>query len=148
MDGSVGAKWIDRVGTGLAIAGMFCCAACSAISAGISVARGAYKVYHGDRSGWMDTAGGATFGARKGFRFFERLSKSRRMARFAKGARGRGRHNKRMRGRAAKANRRYHHRYTRRADGIDSWYGGASMAYGLYGEYRSYRQQGWRRWLR
>ncbi|MDQ0904282.1 RHS repeat-associated protein [Streptomyces canus] len=149
LDGRFGwGKWIDRVGTGLAIAGMFGCAACSAISAGISVARGAYKVYHGDRSGWMDIAGGATFGAGKGFRYFGRLSKSRRMARFAKGARGRGRYNKRMRSRAAKANRRYHHRYTRRADGIDRWYGGASMAYGLYGEYLSYRQQGWRRWLR
>ncbi|MFF5146707.1 DNRLRE domain-containing protein [Streptomyces sp. NPDC013157] len=149
LDGRFGwGKWIDRVGTGLAIAGMFGCAACSAISAGISVARGAYKVYHGDRSGWMDIAGGATFGAGKGFRYFGRLSKSRRMARFAKGARGRGRYNKRMRSRAAKANRRYHHRYTRRADAIDRWYGGASMAYGLYGEYRSYRQQGWRRWLR
>ena len=149
LDGRFGwGKWIDRVGTGLAIAGMFGCAACSAISAGISVARGAYKVYHGDRSGWMDIAGGATFGAGKGFRYFGKLSKSRRMARYAKGVGGRGRYNKRMRSRAAKANRHYHHRYTRRADGIDRWYGGTTMLYGLYGEYRSYRQQGWRRWLR
>ncbi|MGC0335195.1 hypothetical protein [Streptomyces sp. SLBN-8D4] len=87
-------KRIDRVRTGPAKAGMLGCAACSAISAGSSVARGAYKVYHGDRSEWMDVAQGATFGAGKGFRYFGRLSKSRRMARFARGARGRGRYNK------------------------------------------------------
>ncbi|MGW1718721.1 hypothetical protein [Streptomyces sp. NPDC002156] len=46
------------------------------------------------------------------------------------------------RGKAAKADRRYHRRYTHRADRIGRWYGGASTAYGLYGEYRSYRQQG------
>ncbi|WP_405803520.1 hypothetical protein OG729_00540 [Streptomyces sp. NBC_00210] len=149
LDGRFGwGKWIDRVGTGLAIAGMFGCAACSAISAGISLGRGIYKVRHGDRTGWMDIAGSATFGAGKGFRYAGRFWKGRKMARYAKGVRGSGRYNKRMRSRAAKANRRYHHHYTRRADGIDRWYGGASTAYGLYGEHRSYRQQGWRRWLR
>ncbi|TQK42329.1 RHS repeat-associated protein [Streptomyces sp. SLBN-118] len=148
LDGRFGwGKWIDRVGTGLAIAGMFGCAACSAISAGISLGRGIYKVRHGDRSGWMDIAGSATFGAGKGFRYAGKFWKGRKMARYAKGARGRGRYNKRMRSRAAKAHRLYHHHYTRRADGIDRWYGGGSMAYGLYGEHHSYRQQGWRRWL-
>jgi hypothetical protein len=67
LDGRFGwGKWIDRVGTGLAIAGMFGCAACSAISAGISLGRGMYKVYHGDRSGWMDIAGSANLWCRKG----------------------------------------------------------------------------------
>ncbi|MFF7364607.1 RHS repeat-associated core domain-containing protein [Streptomyces sp. NPDC008125] len=140
LDGRFGwGKWLDRAGTGLAIAGMFGCAACSAISAGISLGRGIYKVRHHDRSGWMDIAGSATFGAGKGFRYAGKFWKGRKMARYAKGARGRGRYNKRMRSRAAKANRRYHHRYTRRADGIDRWYGGATTAYGLYGEYRSHR---------
>jgi hypothetical protein len=149
LDGRFGwGKWIDRVGTGLAIAGMFGCAACSAISAGISLGRGIYKFRHGDRSGWMDIAGSATFGAGKGFRYAGKFLQGRKMARYTKGVRGRGRYNKRMRSRAARANRRYHHHYTRRTDGIDRWYGGASTAHGLYGEYRSYRQQGWRRWLR
>lgn len=140
LDGRFGwGKWLDRAGTGLAIAGMFGCAACSAISAGISLGRGIYKVRHHDRSGWMDIAGSATFGAGKGFRYAGKFWKGRKMARYAKGARGNGRYNKRMRSRAAKANRRYHHRYTRRADRVDRWYGGATTAYGLYGEYRSHR---------
>jgi RHS repeat-associated protein len=147
LDGRFGwGKWIDRVGTGLAIAGMFGCAACSAISAGISLGRGIYKVRHGDRSGYLDIAGSVTFGAGKAFKYGGRIWKSRKMARYPKGVRGRGRAYKRARSRAAKANRRYHRRYTHRADRIDRWYGGASTAYGMYGEYRSWRTQGWRRW--
>ncbi|WP_234467784.1 DNRLRE domain-containing protein [Streptomyces sp. MBT62] len=149
LDGRFGwGKWLDRASTGLAVAGMFGCVVCSGISAGISFGRGIYKVKHGDRSGWLDIAGSATFGAGKGFGWAGRAWKSRKMARYAKGVRGAGRAAKRARSRAAAASRRYHHRYTRRAEALDTWYGGASLLYGGYGEYRSYRQQGWRRWLR
>ncbi|MDX2647904.1 hypothetical protein PV341_30900 [Streptomyces sp. PA03-1a] len=149
LDGRFGwGKWLDRASTGLAVAGMFGCAACAAISAGISLGRGIYKVRHHDRSGWIDIAGSVTFGAGKGFGAAGRLWKARRLGRAPKGIAGRGRYYKRARSRAAKASRRYHRRYTHRADRVDRWYGGGSLAYSAYGEYHSYRQQGWRRWLR
>ncbi|WP_329321715.1 RHS repeat-associated core domain-containing protein [Streptomyces sp. NBC_01262] len=150
LDGRIGwGKWLDRASTVLAVAGMvgICPGVCSALSAGISLGRGIYKVRHHDRSGWLDIAGSATFGAGKGLGWAGRAWKARKMSRYAKGIRGAGRAGKRARSKAAAASRRFHHRYTRRAKAIDSWYGGASLAYGGYGEYSSYRKQGWRRWL-
>ncbi|NNM47775.1 DNRLRE domain-containing protein [Knoellia koreensis] len=143
LDGRFGwGKWLDRAATGLAIAGMFGCAACAAVSAGISLGRGIYKVRHGDRSGWIDIAGAGAFGAAKGLRYAGRIWKARRIAQYPKGVRGgRASYNKRMRQRTARQHRRYERRYVHRADRIDFWYGAASTAYSIGSEYRSWRSR-------
>jgi RHS repeat-associated protein len=107
---------IDHINTGLSVAAMFGCGPCGAISAGISVARGAYKVFvKHDRSGWMDIADGAMFGAAKGLEKLGELNRVRKMARFPKGVAGEARSYKRARGAIAAAHRAYERRYVARA---------------------------------
>ena len=134
-------KWIDRAGTGLAIAGMFGCAVCAAVSAGISLGRGIYKVRHHDRSGWLDIAGAGAFGAAKGLRYAGRIWKSRNIAKYAKGVRGKGSYHRRMRQRISRQHRRYERTYVHRADRIDRWYGAATTAHSAYNEYRAWRNR-------
>ncbi|KJY28949.1 hypothetical protein VR46_37560, partial [Streptomyces sp. NRRL S-444] len=140
LDGRFGwGKFLDRVGTGLAIAGMFGCGACALVSAGISLGRGIYKVSRGDREGWMDIAGAATFGAGRAVTRFNNVRRASRMAKAPKGVRGRSRAHKRVRSRASKAHRRYNRRVVRRVHGVDRYYGYYSTGYSLYGEWRDHR---------
>ncbi|KOY53982.1 DNRLRE domain-containing protein [Streptomyces sp. XY332] len=140
LDGRFGwGKFLDRVGTGLAIAGMFGCGACALVSAGISLGRGIYKVSRGDREGWMDIAGAATFGAGRAVTRFNNVRRASRMAKAPKGVRGRSRAHKRARSRASKAHRRYNRRVVRRVHGVDRYYGYYSTGYSLYGEWRDHR---------
>ncbi|MFG2823343.1 DNRLRE domain-containing protein [Kitasatospora sp. NPDC048365] len=140
-------KWVDRTSTVLAVAGMFGCGPCSVASAVISVGSGVVKVATGDRSGWIDIAGGATFGAGKGLAFMGRFAKAKKLKSAPKGVAGMGKANKRARSRAARDHERFDARYTRRADRTDQWYGSGSTAYGLYGEYQDYQSNRFRKWF-
>jgi RHS repeat-associated protein len=133
-------KRLDRLGTGLAVAGLLGCGPCAAAAAVISLGRGAYKIAHGDRSGWVDLAGSGTYGTAKGLRYGSKLLRKYRMKRYPKGMRGKARYNKSMRRKAAASNRHFNRRYSRRADRIDRTYGVANLGYSTYGEISSYRR--------
>ncbi|MEX3107202.1 MULTISPECIES: DNRLRE domain-containing protein [unclassified Streptomyces] len=143
LDGRFGwGKMFDRVGMGLSVAAMFGCGPCAAGAAAISIGRGVYKVRRGDRSGWIDIAGGAFYSGAKIAKYGGKWSKSRRMKANPKGARnGRAKAHKRARQKAAARHRRYNRTTVRRADRLDRWYGYGSTAYSAYGEWRDWRQR-------
>lgn len=80
---------LDDASAVLGVAALFGCAICGAISAGISLGRGIYKVAHGDRSGWLDIAGAASFGVGKALSVGNRIYRARALARIPRFVRGR-----------------------------------------------------------
>ncbi|MEV7289751.1 DNRLRE domain-containing protein [Streptomyces sp. NPDC093252] len=142
LDGRFGwGKMFDRVGMGLSVAAMFGCGPCAAGAAAISIGRGAYKISRGDRSGWIDVAGGAFYSGARVARWGGNRWKTRSVRANPKGVRnGRARANKRARQRAAAKHRSYNRRVVRRANRVDRWYGYGSTSYSAYGEWRDWRR--------
>ncbi|MGW0435028.1 DNRLRE domain-containing protein [Micromonospora sp. NPDC003197] len=143
LDGRRGwGKWLDRAGAVLGVAAMFGCGPCAAVSAGISLGRGIYKLRRGDRSGWSDIVGAGTFGAAKALRYGGKFVKSRRIKKAPKGVAGRSKYYKKKRKQAAAKHRKYQRRVVRRADRIDTGWGYYSTGVSARDGYRDYRK--WR----
>ncbi|MFG3496817.1 hypothetical protein [Streptomyces sp. NPDC047886] len=129
------------MGMGLSVAAMFGCGPCAVGAAAISIGRGIYKVRGGDRSGWLDIAGGAFYGGAKIAEFGGKWWKNRRMRAHPKGrTNGRARAHKRARQKAAARHRSYNRLVVRRANRLDRWYGYGSTAYSAYGGWKDRRR--------
>jgi RHS repeat-associated protein len=72
----------------LGVAALFGCGICAAVSAGISLGRGIYKLSHGDKDGWWDIAGAATFGVGKALKIGVRVWRAKKLADTPKWVRG------------------------------------------------------------
>ncbi|WP_216093152.1 PA14 domain-containing protein [Curtobacterium sp. UCD-KPL2560] len=80
----------DNISSGLGVAALFGCGVCGIISSVLAVGVGVYKLSKGDKSGWLDLAGAASFGVGRGleagvkaYRGVQAASKVGRVARKA-----------------------------------------------------------------
>ena len=140
---TTGERWswggfFDNSAAVLGILGLFGCAACAVVSAGISLGRGIYQVRHNQRGGWGNIAGAATFGVGRVLIRGGQGWRSHQMNRYPKGIANRGSYNRNSRKRIARTYRSYQRRYVRPYQRIDRAYGtyqAASWGYG-YGRDR------------
>jgi hypothetical protein len=116
----------DDASTVLGFAGIWC-TVCAAASASISLIRGIYQLSHGDRAGWANLAGAATFGVGKALGAGAKWLRSARIKRFPKGIRGRSAQMKRGRHRAAQSERRFQRRFIKRYDKANAAYATVTM---------------------
>ncbi|MFV2084036.1 RHS repeat-associated core domain-containing protein [Micromonospora sp. LOL_021] len=142
LDGKVAwGKWIDRVGTGLAVAALFGCAACAVGAAAISLGRGAYRISRGDRSGWWDVAAAGSFGIGRGLRYANNARKAARIGKAPKGVSNRSAQNKRFRQKAAAQHRKFKRTVIRRHSRLDRAYSSYLIGRSAYGEWRDWRRR-------
>ncbi|MQS06574.1 hypothetical protein FNX48_005085 [Streptomyces sp. IF17] len=134
-------KNLSRLGTGLAVAGMFGCGLCAAGSAVISLGIAAHDWRSGKRreavigglTAFTWGAGrAASWGAKKYGKSISRKA--------PKGIPNRGRANKRARHRMAKKSAR-NYRVSRRVNRVDFGYGAIVAGRSVYGEYSSWRRR-------